>query len=548
MDATQTLLRRALAFWGGIGRSQQVGLAVVGAAAFGLLAVLTTIGRGPDMAVAFASLSDEDAAAVVGKLKDAKIPYELGDGGTVRVPGGMVNDVKVMMAGQGLGGKPSAGVGFELFNQPAFGQTEFTQKVNYQRALEGELARTVGRMDAVDSARVHLVIPQPTLFSSQQKDPTASVILKLKPGKKLDRAQVRSISALVAGSVEGLKPQNLAIVDVYGNVLSDEDSASGPTGITNRQMDAQKSYEAATERTLQQLLDSVLGPSKSAVRVSALLAWDQVEETSETYTPADATKAPQRTSREYSEKQSPGTTGNQVGGVPGPAANDGTIPTYQGAQTSGQGAYEKTEKDTTYELSKTVQKIVRSPGAVKRLNVSVMLDQPELSGDPTPEQVATAKTRSDAILAAISTAAGIDTAGRGDQITVTPLPFNREQLELTQKAMEETARTDQMVSYGRIGALVLSPLILLVALWFILGRPARSSKGGAVSRLGAAAGATAGGSDRSPLPAMPKAPQRPIAEDPQKVYIRDQISGLAKSNPATVAQLIQTWMDEDRRN
>ncbi len=555
MDPLQRTLAQALAVWRGLGRPQQIGLVVVLAAALGLGLTLATLGRGPDMAVAFSGLSDEDAAAVVAKLKEARIPYELGDGGTVRVPGALVNDVKVMMAGQGLGGKPVAGVGFELFNQPVFGQTEFAQRVNYQRALEGELARSIGRMDAVASARVHLVIPQPTLFSSQQKDPTASVILQLKPGKRLDSAQVRSISALVAGSVEGLKPQNLAIVDVNGNVLSGDESGAGPAGLTNKQMDAQRSYEASLERNLQALLDSTLGAGNAVVRVSALLDWNQVEETSETFAPVDPNApAPLKSSSESTEKQAPGLGGAPAGGVPGPAANEGAVPTYQGAQANGQGGYEKTQKDATYETSKTVQKIVRSPGAVKRLSVSVLVNQPEPRATASEEEKAQVRARNEAwvkaVSAAIPSAAGIDTQGRGDQITVTPLAFNREQLEETRVAMAEADQRDQVLSYARLAALALGPLVLLVALGVILRRPSRAAQTG-LPALGAPAG-RATGSERAPekpgSPPAPKVPPRPIAEDPQKAYIRDQIAGLAKGNPATVAQLIQTWMDEDRRN
>lgn len=539
MDPVQRGFQQALALWRGLGRSQRVGLVVVGAAIVGLLLTVATVGRGPDMAVAFTGLSDQDAAAVVAKLKEAKIPYELGSQGTVRVPGGMVNDVKVMMAGQGLGGKPAAGSGFELFNQPAFGQTEFAQKVNYQRALEAELARSIDRMEAVDSARVHLVLPQPTLFASQEKEPTASVILKLKPGRRFDPAQVRSVVALVTGSVEGLKPQNVSVVDVNGTILSEEASLAGPEGLTSKQLDAQRSYESSMERNLQALLDSVLGPGKSQVRVSAQLDWNRVEETSETYTPIDPNApAPLKSSREYTERQAPG-AGTQPGGVPGPASNNGAVPTYQGTQTpagSGQGGYEKTQKDTTYETSKTVQKIVRSPGAVKRLTVSVVYDRAIL------DQIPDAKTR---IESALSNAAGLDQK-RGDAIEAVDMPFNREQLNQARAAMDQAAQQDQIMSYARLAALALGPIALLLVLWLLLGRPGPRKKGAAADS--AAPVALPAVADRPAAPASPKPVQRPIGEDPQKVYIREQITTLAKTNPTTVAHLIQTWMDEDRRN
>src|ERR671933_2877666 len=242
MDTFNPVLAPVQRVWRGLSRGQQMGLIAVLAALGGLLFIVTTVGKGPDSAVAFSGLSNDDEAAIVQKLKDAKIPYELQDGGTIRVPSGQVQDARLATAGMGLGGKPSAGSGFELFNQPSFGQTEFTQKVNYQRALENELARSITQMDAIESARVHLVMPQESLFAAQQKDTTASVILKLKPGKRLDNAQARSISNLVAGSVEGLKPANLTIVDVNGNTLTPDEGVSTTAGPSSKQLDAQRNY------------------------------------------------------------------------------------------------------------------------------------------------------------------------------------------------------------------------------------------------------------------------------------------------------------------
>src|ERR1700704_5952611 len=242
MDALQPVLQPIQRIWSGLSQAQRIGFGVLGAALVGLLFFVSTIGHGADTAVAFSGLSTDDMAAIVTKLKDAKIPYELADGGIIRVPSGQVQDARLATAGMGLSGKPATGSGFELFNQPSFGQTEFTQKVNYQRALENELARSIDQMDAVETARVHLVMPQQTLFTTQQKDTTASVMLKLKPGRRLDSAQSRSISNLIAGSVEGLKPQNLTIVDVNGNTLTPDDGGSNSTGLTSKELDTKRSY------------------------------------------------------------------------------------------------------------------------------------------------------------------------------------------------------------------------------------------------------------------------------------------------------------------
>src|SRR5713226_4676085 len=246
MDTLQPVLQPFQRIWSGLSRGQRIGFGVVAAALVGLLFIVSSVGHGADTAVAFSGLSTDDMAQIVTKLKDAKIPYELGDGGVIRVPSGQLQEARLATAGMGLGGKPAAGSGFELFNQPSFGQTEFTQKVNYQRALENELARSIGQMDAVDTARVHLVMPEQTLFASQQQPTTASVMLKLKPGKHLDSAQSRSISNMVAGSVQGLKTQNLTMMDVNGNTLTPDDGVGSTTGLSSKQLDAQRGYESAS--------------------------------------------------------------------------------------------------------------------------------------------------------------------------------------------------------------------------------------------------------------------------------------------------------------
>ena len=434
----------------------------------------------------------------------------------------------------------ATGSGFELFNQPSFGQTEFTQKVNYQRALENELARSIDQMDAVESARVHLVMPQQTLFTTQQKDTTASVMLKLKPGRRLDSAQSRSISNLIAGSVEGLKPQNLTIVDINGNTLTPDDTGN-LTGLSSKQLEAQRSYESTMEHNLQAMLDRVLGSGKANVRVSALLNWDQTEQTSETFTPSDPTQTPIRTSHDITETTNGGAAA--VGGVPGAASNNGNgnVPTYQGG-TGTTGSTSKTDTQTTYELNKSVQKVVRAPGSVTRLSVSVMLDD-----DPNNPNAALRQSVQDAVNAA----AGIDPT-RGDVLTVTSLTFNQTDLLATQTAMADAAQKEQLMSYLHLAALALGPLVMLGILFFILTRGRRK----ATTQVVVANRATMPPALVEVPDVAPKPPVRPgrqvvpqpITEDPQKVYIREQIQLLGKSNPATVAQLIQTWMDEDRRN
>jgi flagellar M-ring protein FliF len=370
-------------------------------------------------------------------------------------------------------------------------------------------------------------------------------MLKLKPGMHIDTAQARSISNLVVGSVQGLKAQNVTIVDVNGNTLTPDDSAtSSVPGLTSQQLQTQRSYEATMTNNLQAMLDSVLGAGKATVRVSAVMNWDQVEQTDETYTPNDPTQTPVLTNHSIVENTAAGTA---VGGVPGAASNNGSsVPTYQGG-AGATGPTSKSDTETTYQLNKSTQKTVRAPGAVTRLSVSVMLDD-----DPNNPNAALQQSVTDAVNAA----AGIDPT-RGDLLTVTALPFNRQDFLAQQAAMADATQKEQLMSYLHLAALALGPLLMLGLLFFIFKKGRKKQQVvEAVAQaetpepvgLPALVEATDGEAPGPVVPGRPKPVAQPIVEDPQKVYIREQIQALGKSNPATMAQLIQTWMDEDRRN
>jgi flagellar M-ring protein FliF len=545
VEALNPVLQPVQRVWRGLSRTQQIGLGIIGAALLGILVFVSTVGHGSDSAIAFSGLSNDDEAAIVQKLKDSKIPYTLDDGGTIRVPSGQVQDARLATAGMGLKGQPASGSGFELFNQPSFGQTDFTQKINYQRALETELERSIDQMAAVDNARVHLVIPDQALFTTQQQPTTASIMLKLKPGQHLDSAQARSITNLVAGSVQGLKAQDVTIVDVNGNTLTPKGTADPSAGLTGTQLNTQQTYESTTERNLQAMLDNVLGPGKASVKVSALMNWDQVEETDETYSPNDPTQALVLTNHAITEQATGGTS---VGGVPGAASNNGaTVPTYQGGTGTG-GGTNKTDTETTYQLNKTTQKTVHAPGAVTRLSVSVMVDD-----DPNNPNTALIQS----VQNAVNAAAGIDPT-RGDVLTVTSLPFNRQQFLDDQQALKDATQKAELMNYVHLAALALGPLLMLGLLFFLFKRGSRKKviavetpaetalEAAAVPAKETDAGAAVAAAVKNSKPAAPVG--QPIIEDPQKAYIRDQIQMLGKTNPGTVAQLIQTWMDEDRRN
>jgi flagellar M-ring protein FliF len=514
----------ARGIWARLSRNQRLGLGALVAAAVVLLVVFASLARTPDYGVAFSNLKDEDAAAIVAKLKEAKIPYELAERGTIKVPSGQVQEVRLLMASSGLVQKGS-GVGFEIFNQPHFGLTEFAEKVNYHRALEGEISRSVNRLDAVESSRIHLVVPEQSLFTSQKKEPTAAAVLQLKPGRRLDPGQVQGISQLIAGSVEGLKIQNVTVMDATGAVLTDRQAENDPTRQSGNRSEIQRTLENRLADEVRTMLRPVVGPDRSVVRVNAELNWDQYESNSETFSPDG--KTPQvRSRREISESSTQST--GAAGGVPG---TDRNVPTYPGGQPNGAGqnGAERKDQTTNFELSRTIEKLTRAPGGIKRLNVAVALDS-EVIADPA---------QADAISRLVATAAGLDTS-RGDLVTLTSLPFSAADKKPAEIA--EAARQREMsVSILRAVAMVLGPLMVVGLVGLILRRGRRPVERPRIT-IGAPIEQTQTAlveQDQIELPA-------PRQEDQEQVRVREELVSMAETDPAVVAQLIRTWMQEDR--
>jgi flagellar M-ring protein FliF len=516
----------ARGLWSRLTRIQRIGLGGIALAAVVVLVLFTAMGRPDEMAPAFQNLREEDAAAIVGKLKDAKVPYELADrGATIKVPASQVQEVRLMIVQSGVATK-GAGVGFEIFSQPQFGLTEFAEKINYQRALEGELSRSIARIDAVEAARVHLVLPEESLFVSQKKEPTAAAVLQLKSGRKLDAAQVQGIVQLISGSVQGLKPEKVSVMDAAGAVLTDKPGESDPARQTNTRAEAQRQLEGRLTDDVQKMLVPVVGPDKAVVRVSAELDWDQYEANAETFSPNQ--KAPQvRSRREISESSSQG--GQAAGGVPGAERNVPGYPSPDGAGAT-TGSNEKRDVTTNYELSRLVEKTTRTPGGIKRLNVAVALDS-EVVADPA---------QADAISRLVATAAGLNT-DRGDLVTLTSLPFSAEGRAKPAELAEAARQRETMLSLARMVAMVLGPLLVVGLIWLVLRRGQQKPARPEISEV----------KDDMKLDRVLSAEEQVAALpepeiDPEQQRIEKEVVMMARNDPTMVANLIRSWLAEDR--
>lgn len=554
-------------FWGQQTGTQRLVLVAIVALALVLIPLFFVWASTPTYEVAFSGLTEEDAGKIVEQLDANNIPYKLRGVGTILVPSNQVYEVRLMMARQGL---PSSGsVGFEIFSGNTLGMTEFSQRVNYQQAIEGELERTIGSMNAVQAVRVHIVLPEKSLLASEQSPATASVTIMEKPGMSLDAAQVRAITHLVASSVEGLRPENVVVVDVHGNMLASGEGteSNSLTAQTDTRRAAELAAASQVERKVQEILDKALGPNKSVVQASVMLDWTQRETTRQTF---DPTQSVVRSEQNIQEVYT--TTNGSIEGVPGATTN---LPPGGEASLSGSGgvAYNRSESVVNYEISQIQTHEIEAPGEIQRISLSVLVD-----GITDTQQLETLQS-------VIAAAAGIDQE-RGDSIAVEALAFDRTYVESQVAEMEAAERQNL---YFRIGEIAAGVILLALLLWYVMrvlknlklasseawapvmkpvsemalpsGQGQYPSYSIGFDQLGAGAegipqGIPAGGVTAQGLPA--ETPPTPSMErkfpkielptiSPEYEQLQKTLDEVAESDPAGIAEAIQLWLAEDER-
>lgn len=399
-------------------RRQIATLAIAFVGVAGMIGGAAYWANAPSYALLYSDLDPESANAVVTRLKNAKIQYVLDDGGrAVRVPADRLDELRLDMASQGL---PTTGrVGFELFDRTQFGTTEFLEHVNFRRGLEGELGRTISTIAEVASARVHIALPKESLFTGDQEQAKASVVLKLRNSRPLAPSTVAAIAGLVAASVESLRPESVVIVDTFGRPLSrqagaDDDAAGGAP------IERQQRIERDLSTKVVALLEPVVGPGHVRVNVSARLDGNSQEETEERWDPTTVIRSRQ------SSTDTGGTSGTL--GIAGTRAN--------APPNSGQAAKPvvtpapvlagRTTETTNFEVSKLTRHTLAPRGALSRLSVAVIVDDDRSTAKDANGAAVAAKPRSAAdmerIRALVAAAVGLD-ASRGDQLTVENIAF-----------------------------------------------------------------------------------------------------------------------------
>lgn len=526
----------------------QRGVIVVVALALVLGAVaLTRWAAQPTWTPLFSNLSGPDANAIVEQLRSESVPYQLAAGGnTVLVPQSQVYDLRVQLAGKGLPSSDSNG--YSILDKQGLTATDFQQNVAYRRALESELSRTLQAMSGVQTAIVHVAIPQKDVFATEQDKPTASVLLALTPGTTLDRSQVRAVTHLVAGSVEGLDPNDVTVTNQKGALLSTRETGAAGAAAAAGEADQQTAqYEDRLSGTVQQMLDRVLGPGHAVVRVNAQLNFDTRATTSERY--VSETGVPPLSEATTRETYNGGAAGN--GGALGQ-----TWPTLApAAGSSGAGSYDRQQRTVDNAVGKVVESAQAAPGTVQRLTVAVVLDSGQTAG-----------TDATTVQQLVSNAVGLN-GQRGDTVEVSSLPFDTTaatEAAKEIKAAQSAERTSQLLDIGTKVGLGLAAVIVLFLLLRKRGRgepieayasdlpdetllPAmrqlalpQAQAPGLPAQLGSALPLPlpAGGGD----PAEHALPAGQAEKVAQRDRLRDEVAQLVENQPDEVAQVIQGWL------
>ncbi len=502
-----------------------------------LIAIILWANR-PEFTLLYNDLASQDANEIVEILQEDGVPYELRSNGTaIYIPAKNVTNYRLSIAASGL--TTGRVTGYELFDDQRMGMTTFMQRVNFQRALEGELTNTLNQMDEVKSSRVHLVMPERRLFEDED-NASASIILHLESRSFLRPDQIKGIAAMVANSVPDLKLGNVSIVDASGNLLT-EALLEGQSPMGGRNWEIQSSVEADLQKKAQDLLDNILGSNRSKIKVSATLNFEQLERTREFYGTEDAAVL----------------------------SEESNVERFTGADTSNRLIEQSV---TNYELDKTVERFVASSGTIQRLTVAVLVDgihevSTDAAGQKTMSYLKRPQTELDQIQALVSTALGLD-PDRGDKIEVQNMRFDREMEFAEVASVEAASRKDfwtKMITNLVVGLTLLAAVFFLIRILRVTSDhinitkllPAMASEGGGTMIGGSEGFAALDSGVEMDLPAgavqaegsmemvtdsflqklSPEARAQLEAHD----RMTSEVTEFAEQNPKEAASLLRIW-------
>ena len=523
--------------------------ALLGAAAAAIVAVMAGVwmwSQQPDYRILFSNYTDRDGGAIVASLQQMNIPYKFAEGGgAILVPANQVYDARLKLASQGL--PKGGGVGFELMENQKLGVSQFLEQVNFQRALEGELARSIQAVAAVQSARIHLALPKASVFVREQQKPTASVLLNLHPGRSLDQQQVSAIVHLVASSVPNLPPKNVTLVDQNGNLLSDTDKKPGANGLDPTQLKYVQELQQSIAQRVESIITPIVGPNNVRAEATADVDFSHSEQAAEIYKPNQSADSSAVRSLQSSESATAGNA--NAGGIPGALSNQPPAPATapitvapaaaNASQQQAASAPLNTHKESTvnYEVDKTIRYVQQPMGGVKRLSVAVVVNyKRELDADGKMVSRPLNEAEKNQITDLVKEAMGYN-RDRGDTLNVVNSPFAGVEKEaVADVPLWKQPETLELAKHA--GKYLLAALVLLY-MFFGLLRPT-------LRKL------------TTPAPAaLPAPPEQDavvqLASEAQldtpvllpRTYQNnlDLARQLARDDPKVVANVVKTWVN-----
>ncbi len=514
------------------------------AAIIAIMGAVWMWGQKPEYRVLFSNFSDRDGGAIVAELEKMNIPYKYAEGGgAVLVPADRVHDARLKLASQGL---PKGGnVGFELMENQKLGSSQFVERINFQRAMEGELARSIESVSSVQAARVHLAMPKDSIFVSEQKAPTASVLLNLHPGRALDPQQVSAIVHLVASSVPDLPTKNVTIVDQNGTLLSDSGKPASLNGMDPSQIKYVQDLQQNVVKRIESIITPIVGSSNVRAEATADVDFSRSEQAVESYKPNQTPEAMVIRSQQTSESLNGGAN---AGGVPGALSNQPPVPATAPIVAQGKGtapaananASTNTRKDATvnYEVDKTIQYVQQAGGGLKRLSVAVVLNfkkTTDKAGKVTMKPLSEAEITQ--ITNLVKEAMGYNQE-RGDSVKVVNTPFaTTEQEVIPELPLWKQPNTIQLAK--DIGKYLLIALGLLI-LYFRLLKPMvkKLTEAPALPAPSVASPIGPQFSANGELIALPNTPNTY-----QENLARAQ--KMANEDPRVVANIVKTWVSSN---
>lgn len=521
----------------------------------------------PTYALLFSDMDNDTAGQIISKLKTMKVSYELDEGGRgIRVPSDRVDELRIQLTSDGL---PQSGrIGFEIFDKTQFGATEFLEQVNYRRALEGEIARTISTMSDVASARVHIAMGKDSLFG-EARPAKASVVLKLRGHRPLAEPTVNGISNLVAASVEGLRPEAVVILDSFGRPLArPQEDSNDPLGAAASER--QQRLEQAMSQRVVALLEPVVGADHVRVNVSMKLNPATREETEERWDPNAVVRSKQSSADQATSPTAAGMVAGARGNMPPepkpqqpPAPNaakgnpaPGAAPPPAAPQAASVAGSSRSSETTNYEISRTTRHVIEPPGEVAKLSVAVIIDDDQVvktnaQGEKAVSRKPRTREELQKMQGLVAAAVGLE-PDRGDQLTVENIAFDEQPVEAAPPVTVLQRYTPEIKEGSRVLVIL---AIAIVALLFVV-RPLMAGVAGRAGGSGGVAPALVRAADGKPVKTVADLEseiERQLdaaaieGTDRKLPVLTKRVTSMSMNEPENIARLLRTWMNEQER-